>query len=81
MGVTDECCDLSIQSALQWPERKGRTYCLVCEDVAVRERGRCLYFPDVMTFGCELLAKVFCCHQACASGQLQQAVMSWGEPP
>ena len=48
--------------------RRGKegTYFLACGDVAYRRRGRCLYFPGMIAFGCELLAKVFYCLQTCA---------------
>lgn len=46
--------------------RKERTYFFARKDVAYRRRGRCLYFPGMIAFGCELLAKIFYCPQTCA---------------
>lgn len=59
-------CDASIRSAYDGKRGKERTYFPVYEDVAYRRRGRCLYFPGMIAFGCELLAKIFYCLQTCA---------------
>ena len=67
-GLLRTCgyCDASIRSAYDSKRGKERTYFPAYGDVAYRRRGRCLYFPSMIAFGCELLAKVFYCLQTCA---------------
>lgn len=62
-----ERCDASNELALRH-DNKGNegTYFFALGDVACWKGGRCLYFLDVIAFGCELLAKIFYRLQACA---------------
>ncbi len=62
-----ERCGVSNRSALRHGNKGNEgTYFSALGDVACWIGGRCLYFPDVVTFGCELLAKVSYRLRACA---------------
>jgi len=53
-------CGASNRSALRHShEGNEGTYFLALGEIACLRGGRCLYVPDVTTFGCDLLAEVF----------------------
>ena len=61
------CCSTLIRSALQLGKKNTEDIYFSALGAVTCWRGeKCLHFLDIMTFGCELFAKVFYRLQACA---------------